>query len=178
MEWFSWLSQTPLEPSLVYNYGVLFACNELTLDDVVYFDHDLLLSMGVVIAKHRLHILNLARTKPLHIKKKLPRFMESFANRFKQRKTPTEAEPQPLGRPPPLKVVEWKDEEMGTPGVKKQSRKYVSGPINGGRPLPARARSPRLSGPLDRRSSFGREQSDGSESHSPWAMLFDDLKPN
>ncbi|XP_059644809.1 uncharacterized protein LOC132286478 [Cornus florida] len=61
MDWFSWLSKTGLEPSLVYEYGLSFSHNELEEDDIVYFNHEFLQSMGISIAKHRLEILKLAR---------------------------------------------------------------------------------------------------------------------
>ncbi|XP_027344907.1 uncharacterized protein LOC113857292 [Abrus precatorius] len=61
MDWFSWLSKTGLEPSLVYEYGLTFAHNELEEEDIIYFNHEFLQSMGISIAKHRLEILKLAR---------------------------------------------------------------------------------------------------------------------
>ncbi|ERN14286.1 hypothetical protein AMTRI_Chr13g90450 [Amborella trichopoda] len=61
MDWFSWLSRTGLEPSLVYEYGLAFAHNELEEDDIVYLNHDILQSMGISIAKHRLEILKLVK---------------------------------------------------------------------------------------------------------------------
>ncbi|GMH15908.1 hypothetical protein Nepgr_017749 [Nepenthes gracilis] len=61
MDWFSWLSKTGLEPSLVYEYGLAFAHNELEEEDVPYLNHEFLQSMGISIAKHRLEILKLAR---------------------------------------------------------------------------------------------------------------------
>ncbi|KAL6996660.1 hypothetical protein U1Q18_006789 [Sarracenia purpurea var. burkii] len=61
MDWFSWLSKTGLEPSLVYEYGLSFSHNELEEDDIAYFNHEFLQSMGISIAKHRLEILKLAR---------------------------------------------------------------------------------------------------------------------
>ncbi|CAM9000945.1 unnamed protein product [Rhodiola kirilowii] len=226
MDWFAWLAETPLDPTLVYNYGVLFACNELTLDDVAYFDHDFLLSMGVAIAKHRLEILKLARAKSKtnnhHLRFIIPSFLQSFTKTTRRgfsrcakklgRKTESEAEK--FGRKlSPLKV-EWREikEEVrflnspgimadsgqrtaksGALGVKKLmcsvnssspvlgTRRYVSGPINGGRPV--MARSPRFSGPLDGRLSFSKSPAHvdgcyGPDANSPWAMLFDDLKPN
>lgn len=60
MDWFSWLLKTGLEPSLVYEYGLAFAHNELEEEDIIYFDHEFLQSMGISIAKHRLEILKLA----------------------------------------------------------------------------------------------------------------------
>ncbi|KAG8379770.1 hypothetical protein BUALT_Bualt07G0124000 [Buddleja alternifolia] len=65
MDWFSWLSKTGLEPSLVYEYGLALAQNELEQDDIPYFNHEFLQSMGVSIAKHRLEILKLARKEKL-----------------------------------------------------------------------------------------------------------------
>ncbi|KAI3463435.1 hypothetical protein Pfo_020098 [Paulownia fortunei] len=61
MDWFSWLSKTGLEPSLVYEYGLAFSHNELEEDDMAFFNHEFLQSMGISIAKHRLEILKLAR---------------------------------------------------------------------------------------------------------------------
>ncbi|EEF31937.1 uncharacterized protein LOC8283108 [Ricinus communis] len=61
MDWFSWLSRTGLEPSLVYEYGLAFSHNELEEDDIAYLNHEFLQSMGISIAKHRLEILKLAR---------------------------------------------------------------------------------------------------------------------
>ncbi|KAL7162222.1 hypothetical protein ACSBR2_042661 [Camellia fascicularis] len=62
MDWFSWLSKTGLEPSLVYEYGLALSHNELEQDDIVYFNHEFLQSMGISIAKHRLEILKLAKS--------------------------------------------------------------------------------------------------------------------
>ncbi|XP_058067439.1 uncharacterized protein LOC131216861 [Magnolia sinica] len=59
MDWFSWLSKTGLEPSLVYEYGLAFAHNELEEEDITYFNHEFLQSIGVSIAKHRLEIIKL-----------------------------------------------------------------------------------------------------------------------
>ncbi|KAL5574527.1 hypothetical protein UlMin_016226 [Ulmus minor] len=61
MDWYSWLSKTGLEPLLVYEYGLVFAHNELEEEDIIYFNHEFLQSMGISIAKHRLEILKLAR---------------------------------------------------------------------------------------------------------------------
>ncbi|KAI3785995.1 hypothetical protein L1987_45121 [Smallanthus sonchifolius] len=61
IDWFSWLSKTRLEPSLIYEYGMAFSRNELEEDDITYFNHEFLQSMGISIAKHRLEILKLAR---------------------------------------------------------------------------------------------------------------------
>ncbi|KAL6507027.1 hypothetical protein OROHE_022162 [Orobanche hederae] len=61
MDWFAWLSKTGLHPSIVYKYGLALAHNELEQDDVSYFNHEFLQSMGISIAKHRLEILKLAR---------------------------------------------------------------------------------------------------------------------
>ncbi|KAG8372657.1 hypothetical protein BUALT_Bualt12G0089400 [Buddleja alternifolia] len=61
MDWYSWLSKTNLEPTLIYEYGLVFAQNELEEEDLTYFCHDFLQSIGISIAKHRLEILKLAR---------------------------------------------------------------------------------------------------------------------
>ncbi|KAL1218415.1 hypothetical protein V5N11_016171 [Cardamine amara subsp. amara] len=59
--WFSWLSRTNLEPNLIHEYGLSFSQNELEHEDISYFNHEFLQSMGISIAKHRLEILKLAR---------------------------------------------------------------------------------------------------------------------
>ncbi|KAA0044466.1 uncharacterized protein E6C27_scaffold46G002020 [Cucumis melo var. makuwa] len=61
MDWFSWLSKTSLHPSLVYEYGLALANNELEYEDILYFNHEFLQSIGISIAKHRLEILKLVR---------------------------------------------------------------------------------------------------------------------
>ncbi|KAI5660450.1 hypothetical protein M9H77_29243 [Catharanthus roseus] len=71
MDWFSWLSKTSLDPSLVYDYAIVFSHNELEEDDIGYFNHEFLQSMGISIAKHRLEILKLARKEKRRIAYKL-----------------------------------------------------------------------------------------------------------
>ncbi|KAL6223799.1 hypothetical protein ACLB2K_002657 [Fragaria x ananassa] len=66
MDWFAWLSKTSLEPNLVYEYGIIFSRNELQMEDVAFFNHEFLLSMGVSVAKHRLEILKLAKKEGHH----------------------------------------------------------------------------------------------------------------
>lgn len=61
MDWYSWLSRTNLEPALTYEYGLSFTRNELQKEDLGYFNHEFLLSLGINVAKHRLEILKLAR---------------------------------------------------------------------------------------------------------------------
>ncbi|CAI9100923.1 OLC1v1038115C1 [Oldenlandia corymbosa var. corymbosa] len=61
MDWYSWLSKCNLEPSISYEYGLAFTRNELEKDDLVYFNHEFLKSLGINVAKHRLEILKLVR---------------------------------------------------------------------------------------------------------------------
>ncbi|CAN8293215.1 unnamed protein product [Cochlearia groenlandica] len=61
MDWFSWLSRTNLETSLIQQYSISFTNNELEQEDISYFNHECLQSMGISIAKHRLEIIKLAR---------------------------------------------------------------------------------------------------------------------
>lgn len=61
MDWYSWLSKTSLDQVLIYEYGLVFSRNELQEEDLIYFNHEFLQSMGIVVAKHRLEILKLAR---------------------------------------------------------------------------------------------------------------------
>lgn len=76
MDWFSWLSKTGLEPSLVTEYGHAFAHNELEYDDVVYFNHEFLQSIGISIGKHRLEILKLAKKEKGAIPNSMSRFLQ------------------------------------------------------------------------------------------------------
>ncbi|MCD7449981.1 hypothetical protein HAX54_002698 [Datura stramonium] len=75
MDWFSWLSKTELEPSLVYEYGLAFAHNELEQDDIPYFNHEFLQSMGISIAKHRLEILKLAKKERGNVPNSMSKFL-------------------------------------------------------------------------------------------------------
>ncbi|XP_076911888.1 uncharacterized protein LOC143570005 [Bidens hawaiensis] len=61
MDWFSWLSKTNLDPPIIHEYAIAFSHNQLEDDDISYFNHEFLQSMGISIAKHRLEILKLAR---------------------------------------------------------------------------------------------------------------------
>ncbi|KAF1887187.1 hypothetical protein Lal_00040787 [Lupinus albus] len=86
MDWFSWLSRTNLDPSLMEDYGLTFARNELQLEDASYFNHEFLQSMGISIAKHRLEIMKLvkkeeaeAATRP---NKKLSKGMNKYIRKF------------------------------------------------------------------------------------------------
>ncbi|KAJ7951944.1 Sterile alpha motif domain-containing protein [Quillaja saponaria] len=82
MDWFSWLSKTGLEPSLVYEYGLTLAHNELEEEDIIYFNHEFLQSMGISIGKHRLEILKLARKE----KRKSPRPISRLLVKIKMTK--------------------------------------------------------------------------------------------
>lgn len=59
-DWYSWLSKTGLDQSLIYEYGLAFSRNQLQKDDLTYLNHEFLQSMGITVAKHRLEILKLA----------------------------------------------------------------------------------------------------------------------
>ncbi|KAL0358349.1 UNVERIFIED_CONTAM: hypothetical protein Sangu_0684300 [Sesamum angustifolium] len=61
MDWYSWLSKTNLELALVHEYALAFVRNELQREDLTYFNHEFLQSIGISVAKHRLEILKLAR---------------------------------------------------------------------------------------------------------------------
>ncbi|KAJ3695525.1 hypothetical protein LUZ60_000902 [Juncus effusus] len=76
MDWYSWLSKTNLDSTLVYEYSLLFSQNELEQDDLKHFNHEFLKSMGISIAKHRLEILKLSKKEKLI--SILPLFLTSF----------------------------------------------------------------------------------------------------
>lgn len=86
MDWFSWLSKTNLEPTLVYEYGLTFSHNELEAEDITYFNHEFLQSMGISIAKHRLEILKLAKNKQKYSKRSSPHSISKFIGAIKKTK--------------------------------------------------------------------------------------------
>ncbi|CAN6172768.1 unnamed protein product [Urochloa humidicola] len=61
MDWYAWMCRAGLHPDVALDYALLFARNELGADDLPHLDHQLLASMGVAVAKHRLEILKLAK---------------------------------------------------------------------------------------------------------------------
>lgn len=86
MDWFSWLSKSNLESSLVYEYGLVFAQNELEEEDITYFNHEFLQSMGISIAKHRLEIIKLAKKEKRIGKNPNAISVVKIANMFKKAK--------------------------------------------------------------------------------------------
>lgn len=87
MDWFSWLSKSRLDPTLIYDYGLALTRNELEQDDIAYFTHEFLQSMGIHIAKHRLEILKLAKKDNRNLQKTPPlstKFLIAI-NRTKER---------------------------------------------------------------------------------------------
>ncbi|KAL5056820.1 hypothetical protein RYX36_028424 [Vicia faba] len=195
MDWFSWLSKTSLEPSLVYEYGVILAHNELEEEDIFYFNHEFLQSLGISIAKHRLEILKLAKKD----KRKFPHTVAKFVAAIKKYvRSLTHTEESALVVVPTTRSSggfgrRWKS------GIMKRNKKYVVAKqeklflTNGVVPVPA------LSGDLDGFASpvvhhFQKEQrvdgggdgggvgGDGYWSAAveeiKWDTMFKDLKPN
>ncbi|CBI25572.3 unnamed protein product, partial [Vitis vinifera] len=138
MDWFSWLSKTDLEPSLTYEYGLAFARNELQEEDVVHFNHEFLQSMGISVAKHRLEILKLAKKESGERHNTLSGLLQviSKAKRsFAKCVTKLAFHGDSARSPLPISTScqgSWRGVLLS-------------------RPLDATSRSPRLSGPLDRR---------------------------
>ncbi|KAK4783423.1 hypothetical protein SAY86_007797 [Trapa natans] len=79
MDWFGWLSRTGLDPDLTYQYGLEFTRNELHGEDLPYFDHEFLQSMGIYVAKHRLEIIKLARKDASRSDRRLSRLVDVIA---------------------------------------------------------------------------------------------------
>ncbi|XP_058780465.1 uncharacterized protein LOC131654069 [Vicia villosa] len=197
MDWFSWLSKTSLEPSLVYEYGLILANNELEEEDMFYFNHEFLQSMGISIAKHRLEILKLA----MKDKRKFPHTVAKFVAAIKKYvRSLTHTEESALAVVPTTRPSggfgrRWKS------AIMKRRKKYVVAAkqeklflTNGVVPVPA------LSGDLDGFASpvvyhFQKEQKidgggDGGREDDgdgywcaaveeiKWDTMFKDLKPN
>lgn len=68
--WLEWLSETGLEAPQVSVYAKLFVENEMTQEDVGLIDHELLSSMGIKVAKHRLLILKHKKRELAAVNKK------------------------------------------------------------------------------------------------------------
>lgn len=168
MDWFSWLSKTALEPSLVYEYGLALARNELQLADVRHFNHEFLQSMGISVAKHRLEILKLARKEskgggpgPPNLsglilalnktKKCFNKYIGKWV--FRDDMAFKAAPPQPLHHSRESLLRRYKSDpskEERPPLFTKRSI-TLSGPLDGRvrEKLVVNARSLKLSGPLD-----------------------------
>ncbi|KAF3782790.1 hypothetical protein EJ110_NYTH18187 [Nymphaea thermarum] len=181
MDWFSWLSMTSLDPTLVYEYGLALAYNELEEEDVIYFSHDFLKSIGISVAKHRLEILKLARREHgrrpqllsrllAAIKKTKRHFIEYFHSFLKS-------------QPPTLALVPDPMSKSGK--VRKKNRKLtgVKPPaallIGGGNRLNAMDFDPAtslvLSKPMGDQGLTDPNLQD-SNIDPGWALMFRDLK--
>lgn len=197
MDWYSWLSKTNLDPYLVYEYGRAFTHNELQRGDTLYFNHEFLQSMGVLVAKHRLEIINLARNNiggcrkngfskivsaivktRLLLSKKLGRFVSSKRS---------------VNRPMNPFRPQWPSsnlrKNMGFGEVKEEKGKKMmkSGPLDGRLDescmTPKRVfsvsgpmdvgNSPRIGIPCNMMNSGGEDD----EMSSIWSMMFQDMKP-
>ncbi|KAL2338452.1 hypothetical protein Fmac_012898 [Flemingia macrophylla] len=161
MDWFSWLSKTTLEPSLIYEYGLTFARNELQVEDACFFNHEFLQSMGISIAKHRLEILKLVKkeegassrpNKKLSgvIKKCLRKCMDKFVSREDHKNM---FPPMPLTSVsvPPREINWYEAKQVKGSLVRKQQ--VSEDALKEDKPLPVppmyRSKTIALSGPLD-----------------------------
>ncbi|XP_061350459.1 uncharacterized protein LOC133295632 [Gastrolobium bilobum] len=164
MDWFSWLSRTSLEPSLIYEYGLAFARNELQLEDASYFNHEFLQSMGISIAKHRLEILKLVKkedeavinTKKLSgvIKKCLRKCFSKLV--FSQEEEVKEIPPEPhwhQGNKWRRALMTRHEELKGEKGMQRSRTIALSGPLDGrimhDHKMMNNNKALKLSGPLD-----------------------------
>ncbi|KAM7264684.1 hypothetical protein ACFE04_002367 [Oxalis oulophora] len=172
MDWFSWLSKTTLEPSLTYEYGLLFTRNELQEGDLAYFNHEFLQSMGISVAKHRLEILKLSRkevgstsigfAKLVSVLSKTRRLKRAVTKIFGKKCIHEDAL---VIRSPPEETTRWKgsgaltryksdkDLNMSLPTIKTRTI-AKSGPLDGRHmqdKLMITNRSLKLSGPLDKK---------------------------
>ncbi|CAN0838608.1 hypothetical protein LINGRAHAP2_LOCUS2245 [Linum grandiflorum] len=164
MDWFSWLSKSTLDPSLVCEYSLTFQHNELQFDDLTYFNHEFLQSMGISVAKHRLEILKLASketTFPTKPRSGIHGLVKAISRTIKHRIAKFVSSGEGGGgcrRPPPLPELEWKPATTTTtapllPVLKRRQAK--SGPLDFKRVqqenlvFSKSKSSLKLSGPLD-----------------------------
>ncbi|KAI9191695.1 hypothetical protein LWI28_012063 [Acer negundo] len=174
MDWFSWLSRSNLEPSLVYEYGLAFARNELQKEDLTYFDHEFLQSMGIAVAKHRLEILKVAWKDVRGSPKKLSRLVVAInktkksiskcINKWVFQQQVDDDEPIKTSSSQQQEQEQWRgaltrkyksDKELVTnAAVMKPRRIAKSGPLDGRlaqeNKLMITNKTLKLSGPLDR----------------------------
>ena len=192
MDWFSWLSKSGLEPSLVYEYGLTFAHNELEEEDMFYFNHEFLQSMGISIAKHRLEILKLARKekgkRPLAVARlvaAIKKTKNTFANYVRtllmhKQESALAVVPVPVPTRSGL-GTRWNKSAMMKRGRKKQETLFLT---NGSSTLvPAQ---PGFSSPVvyhfQKEEKMDGDEDDGYWSAAveeiKWDTMFQDLKPN
>ncbi|MED6137298.1 hypothetical protein PIB30_063755 [Stylosanthes scabra] len=161
MDWFSWLSRTSLDPSLIYDYGLTFARNELQLEDATHFNHELLQSMGITIAKHRLEILKLVnKQQQLHplppnrtnknLSSLLKRCLRKCINKLNMHSHTHTHQTQP---PPPQIEPNWQHQGKWKGMVRKQASEEKEDQKPAALPVPPiyRSKTIALSGPLDGR---------------------------
>ncbi|KAE8657907.1 Major facilitator superfamily protein isoform 1 [Hibiscus syriacus] len=167
MDWYSWLSKTGLDPSLVYNYGFAFSGNELQKEDLAYLNHEFLQSMGISVAKHRQEILKLARKEVREASNGLSKlifainkirnylkYVNNLVHHENNKKT------KALPSPAPVSYREkWREalskKEMKIEHPMQRTRRTIakSGPLDyrGQEKFVVTPRSLKLSGPLDRK---------------------------
>ncbi|KAK8449804.1 hypothetical protein SEVIR_7G271700v4 [Setaria viridis] len=186
MDWHAWLSGARLEPALVYEYALVLARNELEADDVAFFDHELLHSMGISVAKHRLEILKLAwrerrararaRTRPAALARRIlgrvARCVRGLVRRDEGYSTalvlvPSQ-QPPDAGRSPAPAGVPQRQQRRG-----KALRRATSEPNKGS--TPRSAIGGRAAAAVHAVGDV--ENGDGDEMVR-WDRLFQDLKPN
>ncbi|GLT29612.1 hypothetical protein SLA2020_044660 [Shorea laevis] len=174
MDWYSWLTKSGLDPSLVYEYGLAFSRNELQKEDLSYLNHEFLQSMGISVAKHRLEILKLARKEVGSGQTRLSKLVlainktKKCFNKYVIKKLVHHEETaiiKPLPEPPEIgwrggftrKCKSEKELRVEQPMPRNYTKIAKSGPLDGrGQEKSMFANSTRslkLSGPLDRKAS-------------------------
>ncbi|PUZ49181.1 hypothetical protein GQ55_7G305600 [Panicum hallii var. hallii] len=180
MDWHAWLSGARLEPALVYEYALVFARNELEAGDVAFLDHELLHSMGISVAKHRLEILKLAwrdrrarrRSLARRLLGRVARCVRSLVRRGEGGSTalvlvPSQQQPDD-GRSPGVGVLAARQQRRG-----KALRRAASEPK---RSAPKAATGGRAAAAVH---AVGDVENGGDgDEMVRWDRLFKDLKPN
>jgi len=77
MDWYAWLCRAGLHLDVALEY----ARNELGAGDVRHLDHEVLASMGVAVAKHRIEILKLAGAAVAALPRRTARLLAAAARR-------------------------------------------------------------------------------------------------
>ncbi|CAL0307090.1 unnamed protein product [Lupinus luteus] len=164
MDWFSWLSKTNLDPSLIYDYGLTFARNELQLEDAIYFNNEFLQSMGISVAKHRLEILKLVKKEEAesakqpnkNLSKVIKKYLRKCMNKFIFREDHSNIKViKDIPLPPLLPQVQepnWHQGKWKETQVIKQQQQHGTEEVKDEKPprVPMyRSRTIALSGPLD-----------------------------
>ncbi|KAF3510063.1 hypothetical protein F2Q69_00004382 [Brassica cretica] len=160
MDWFSWLSKTDLDPTISYEYGLIFAQKKLRSEDIALFNHNFLKRHGINVAEHRQEILKLSKreTETLSYYHRRPASAKLISVLIKATKSIGSRFNKWLFLVGTAVVEPAKEKQSPEPASRGEA--FVSGPLKGRPP------SPSVYVEYSKRDDDTR-----------WAALFHNLKP-